>query len=50
METLKRARSFGTLALGIRVVSDDGRHDPVSTSLVRWARGLFELYLFGDRH
>jgi uncharacterized RDD family membrane protein YckC len=46
METLTRGRSVGKLALGLRVVRDDGGPIRFRQAFVRALAGLFELYLF----
>ena len=46
METTTRGRSLGKLALGLRVVRDDGGPIRFRQAFVRGLVGLFELYLF----
>src|SRR2546423_5990493 len=46
VETLTRGRSVGKLALGLRVVRDDGGPIRFRQALVRGLAALFELYLF----
>ena len=45
IETLTRGRSLGKLALGLRVVREDGGPIRFRQALVRGLTGLFELYL-----
>jgi uncharacterized RDD family membrane protein YckC len=46
VETLSRGRSLGKLALGLRVVRDDGGPIRFRHAFVRGITGLFELYMF----
>jgi uncharacterized RDD family membrane protein YckC len=46
VETLTRGRSIGKLALGLRVVRDDGGPIRFRQAFVRGVVGVFELYLF----
>jgi uncharacterized RDD family membrane protein YckC len=45
-ESLTRGRTLGKLALGLRVVRDDGGAERFRHALVRGLMGLVELYLF----
>lgn len=45
-ETLTRGRSLGKMALGLRVVSDDGGPERFRQALVRALAGLFEIWTF----
>ena len=46
METLTRGKSFGKLALGLRVVRDDGGTVTAQQSFVRALIGIVEIYAF----
>ncbi len=46
METVTRGRSWGKLALGLRVVRDDGGTVTVQQSFVRALIGIVEIYVF----
>ena len=46
LESLTRGRTVGKLALGLRVVRDDGGPERFRHALVRGLMGLVELYLF----
>src|SRR5258708_25743761 len=45
-ETLTRGRSLGKLALGLRVVSDDGGPERFRQALVRALTGVLEFWIF----
>src|ERR1019366_5411581 len=45
-ETLTRGRSLGKMALGLRVVSDDGGPERFRQALVRALAAVIEIWLF----
>jgi uncharacterized RDD family membrane protein YckC len=44
-ETLSRGRTLGKMALGLRVVSDDGSPERFRQALIRALAGIFEIWL-----